>query len=165
MLEAMKYLRDEFKTMQRASEVGVDQTPIQIQCLELVNKMTCPPVIQILNIQTFGHPSNQMNLWTRMCMVLLSFQGTDRVFNLSRALIRVTQISFLTNLGNPISCVRLSPKSTRIKENIKLWQNTSLSHLLQRNQSSLFKLRSLHPKWAPALQEQHKIHTDPVFHW
>ena len=67
MLKAMKSLRDEFKTMENASEVSVDQAPTS-------NKMTCPPVISVLKIPTSGHLCNQMSPWTWTCMGLLSLK-------------------------------------------------------------------------------------------
>ena len=62
MLEAMKSLRDEFKTMQKASEVGWIRHPLWTPNLEQANKMTCLLALQKFNNRTPNHPSKRMNL-------------------------------------------------------------------------------------------------------
>ena len=57
-------------------------------------------------------------------------------------------------------CVWLSPKITRTRESVRLWQNTSLSHFCQRKQIPLFHSKSL---LSPREQDQEETHPDPIF--
>ena len=125
--------------------------------------MTCPPLIRVL-IQTsmqmdepmdmdmYG-PSLPLGHWQtahsvhgasiKSCMDLPMQLCMDPCTDPCMAQIRVTQIRFLTTPRSPVRLTQLSLKSTRTKENPKPGLNRSLSHPLERNQSPLFKPRSL----------------------
>ena len=142
MLEAMQSLRDELLP-NSPQNWGRIRSLLQMQSLELANKfMTCPPTgtqNRTLN-RTSKHPNTWMNPLRLTSVVFLYLLSSVKMFIPRSDQVRTDWIKIPT-LGTTQAC--LGQRITRTKENIRFGLNMFLSHLLQRNLSPLYKLKSL----------------------
>ena len=152
IMEAMQSLTDEFKTIKKSSEAGMDQ----------ISALDPKPGTSKQNDDLPPHrniePNTELNI---LCGPALPPNFCGNV----QSKLRSDQIRIPNTTSNRNLFVRLRQRSIQTKENVRFRLNIFLSHLLRRNLNpeTVHVKKSSKPKRAPSDQDKQQTDPDPVF--